>query len=473
MSKSCIVKRIALLISVLMIFAITVFPTVSYVITRTHPLANTFVPTTFPIGQLTLNKTVEHPLGSGYVIPDTIKFLFNIAFGSEYAGKTLNTESGESFIADSNGNISVAVNAGTSLTFNGIFAGTPVTITEKDILPGFSVKDNQIEKNVIISADDVSVVDFINVYSPAPAENNVSLNGEKILHGRPWQQGDKFTFLLEYHDGEKWLQLDTRTVEYDPQDDDFSKFDFTDVLSNLHFDSVGVYAFRMTEQVGDDESIVYDTTENHFNIAVTDDDMDGRLEISSVVASENAKAVEEQTGSYTVNVLFNNSFVSAPPPEGSAITSVTVKKTVKNVGTDCIGPENFEFVLEDAVGGRTELKTDENGEAAFELIYTEKDIGTHSYKLYEVNTALENVTYSDKIYDVSVTVALDDNGELKATVAIDGEITDDPVAHFENIYDADVEIPPTGDMSLPIIVVSLITSITVIVVFTKKRRKVI
>ena len=107
------------------------------------------------------------------------------------------------------------------------------------------------------------------------------------------------------------------------------------------------------------------------------------------------------------------------------------------------------------------------------MIYTEKDIGTHSYKLYEVNTALENVTYSDKIYDVSVTVALDDNGELKATVAIDGEITDDPVAHFENIYDADVEIPPTGDMSLPIIVVSLITSITVIVVFTKKRRKVI
>lgn len=471
MSKSGIVKRIALIVSALMIFTVAVFPTVSYVITQTRPLTNTFRPTPYPLGQLTLNKTVEHPLGEGYTIPDAIKFLFNIDLGSDYAGKTLSAENGESFTADDEGNISVAVKPGSSLTLNGIFAGTSVTVTETDILPGFSVKDGQNEKNVIIQPDAVSVVDYINVYSPAEAEKNVALKGEKILRGRPWQEGDKFTFLLEYHTGDQWVSLGTREVEYDPLNDDFNKFDFSDALSALHFDSVGVYAFRMTEQAGHDEGVIYDMTVNHFNIAVTDSDMDGRLEISSVTASENAQAVKEQDGSHTVSVQFNNSFVPLPPVEDSVASSITVKKTVKNVGTASIGPEGFEFVLENNVSGeKTELKTDKNGNAIFDLLYTEKDIGVHTYKLYEVNTAVQNVTYSDKVYDVTVSVAFDDNGELKAVVSVDGQMTDDPVVYFENVYDADVDVPPTGDMVFTVIVMSLASSIGIMYMLTRKRR---
>lgn len=471
MSKSGIVKRIALIVSVLMIFTVAVFPTVSYVITQTRPLTNTFIPTVYPLGQLTLNKTVEHPLGDGYTIPDAIKFLFNIALGSDYAGKTLRAENGESFTADGAGNISVSVKPGASLTLNGIFAGTSVTVTETDILPGFSVKGGQNEKNVIIQPDSVSVVDYINVYSPAKAENNVSVKGEKILHGRPWQDGDKFTFLLEYHTGEQWVSLGTRDVEYDPLNDAFNKFDFTDAILDLSFDAVGVYAFRMTEQTGQNEGVTYDTTVNHFNVAVTDVDMDGKLEISSVTAFENARAFREQDGSHTVNVLFNNSFTPPPPVEGSASASVTVKKTVKNVGTASLGPEGFEFVLENDVSGeKTELKTDKNGNAIFDLIYTENDIGVHTYKLYEVNTAVQNVTYSDKVYDVTVSVAFDDNGELKAVVSVDGQMTDDPVVYFENVYDADVDVPPTGDTMLAAIVTMLISSILTMLVLTRKRR---
>lgn len=473
MSKAGIIKRIALIAAVLMLLCVSILPTVSYVITKTDPVINTFVPTTYPTGSLTLSKALEHPLGDNYTIPDAVKFLFNIALGADYAGKTVTTDNAGALTADSDGNVSVSLKAGASVTLNGIFEGTSVTVTEKDLAQGFSVKDGQISKNVIISADAVSSVDYINVYSPSDAENTVTLKGKKILHGRPWQNGDSFTFLLEYNDGENWLPIGEKTVTYDPDNGNFNEFDLTRELSSVAFDAVGVYAFRVTEKAGGDETITYDKTVNHFSITVTDNDMDGFLEISSVNASDNATAAENaENGGYTVNVLFNNTFTAPPtPPQGDVVASVAVIKTVKNVGTDTITPEGFEFVLENTeTSERSELMTDENGNGIFYLIYDETDVGEHSYKLYEVNTGIENVTYSEKVYDVTVSVAFDENGELCAYIAIDGELTDAPELSFENVYDADVDVPPTGDAALAVITASFAISAVAFALTYRKRR---
>ena len=474
MSKLNIAKRLALLLSLLMVFTASVFPTLAYVITQTHSVVNTFLPTTYPVGQLTLSKAVEHSLGLDYIIPDAIEFLFDITLGEEYAGKKLTTDSGDELIADSNGNVSVSVKPGSSLTLNDIFEGTDVKITEHQTLPGFTVKDGEVTKNAVIVADSVVNVDYINVYAPANAENTVTLKGEKILQGRPWQDGDKFTFLLEYHDGESWISLGTQSVEFDPDDANFNKFDFTAQLSDVAFDAVGVYAFRMTEQEGTDETIAYDSTVNYFNITVADHNMDGKFEISSVVASENATASEnEANGTYSVNVVFNNTYEFTPPQppvEGSASSRITVKKTVKNVGAEAIGPENFEFVLENIDSGdKITLKTDKNGLAVFDLLYTEEDIGTHNYKLYEVNTGLADVTYSEKVYDVTITVSRNEDGIMSADVLVDGEKTGDAVAVFENIYDKEVVIPPTGD-TLLIVLVALFAVSALAIRFIKRKR---
>ena len=185
MSKLNIAKRLALLLSLMMVFTASVFPTLAYVITQTHSVVNTFLPTTYPVGQLTLSKAVEHSLGLDYIIPDAIEFLFDITLGEEYAGKKLTTDSGDELIADSNGNVSVSVKPGSSLTLNDIFEGTDVKITEHQTLPGFTVKDGEVTKNAVIVADSVVNVDYINVYAPANAESELAGRASTKLRSSP------------------------------------------------------------------------------------------------------------------------------------------------------------------------------------------------------------------------------------------------------------------------------------------------
>lgn len=470
MNKHRIIKYSTFLLSIILILTVAVQTTMAFVVAGAPSVTNTFKPFESIVNDLLIRKTVEHPFGIDYVIPDHIKFDFEIALGAFYADTTIETTAGD-FVADENGVITLSAKPGTSIGIKGIDEGTEVTVTELQKLPGFTVKGGVAAQTVTVSADGVVNVDFTNVYSPEQVlPTNVRVTGTKVLEGRDWQDGDSFAFLLEYDDGSgQWKSLGERTVTYDAENAQFANFDFTDALSGIEFAAAGTYAFRMSEVKGDLDRVDYDETVNYFNIIVTDTDMDGKLEIGGVSASQNA-TVTNENGIYTVDVLFNNTFI--PVPDDVAV-SVTIKKTITALGDETIAPKDFEFVLKNVVTGEEiTVKTDEHGLADLNLIFSEADAGkTFRYELSEIVGDVVGVTYDTTVYTVDITVTLTDDNRLLASVTMNGEVVTDPVAEFVNTYKAP-EPATTGDDSNVMfhLTIAAISAVALVLLTVYRRR---
>lgn len=449
MLKNKMFRRLALLVSLLVLLTSTVNTTFGFIVTKTDSLINTFVPFDSVISNLLISKSVEHPLGDEYVIPDNIAFDFNVNFGSLYANTTIKTSNGN-LVADEAGSIQISVKPGKSFTVEGIDCGTKVIVTEiqKDG-SGFSVKDGTAIMEGIVAEDGSLKFEYVNIYTPASVQPvNVFVSGTKVLEGREWKSGDTFSFKLEQKQSdETWVAIGEKSVTYDAANAAFNQFDFTDLVQALTFDKVGTYNFRMTEVVGNLEDVDYDKSVNTFAIKVTDIDMDGKLEISAVNATQNAK-VTEQDGNYKVDVTFNNTFVPVVLNPDDIAVNINVNNTVENIGGSSISPAGFEFVLENTVSGEKQaLKSDENGNAVFTLPFTAADVGkTYTYRLFETNGGVSGVTYDTKVYDISITINLSDN-KLVSLITMDGETVNEVVARFKNIYnEGSAPAPSTGDI---------------------------
>ncbi len=452
MLRNKMIRRLVLLVSLIVLLTSTVNTTFGFIVTKTNSLINTFIPFDNNICNLLISKNVEHPFGDEYAIPDNIAFDFKVDFGSLYANTTIKTTTGD-IVADKNGSILISIKPIKPFTVEGIDAGTKVTVTEiQEDGSGFTVKDGTATMEGVVAEDGSLKFEYVNIYTPASVQPvNVSVVGKKILEGRDWQDGDSFSFTLEQKQtNDTWTTLGTKTVRYSADDPNFNCFDFSDLLQTLTFDKVGVYSFRMTEIVGNLENVDYDKSVNTFDIKVTDVDMDGKLEVSTVTAAQNAKVTETE-GKYKVDVIFNNTFIPAASEPDDIRVDIVVNKTVTNTGVSSIGPSGFEFVLENTISGEKQaLKSDENGNAIFTLPFTAADAGkVFTYKLSETNSGMVDVTYDTKVYDISIDISSDNGNKLVSTITMDGKKVDSAVAVFENIYYT--ELPAPEDVSVTIV----------------------
>ena len=442
-------KFLTIMISLFLVFVFSAGNTFGYIVTVTPSLVNTFKPIENIVNSLMLSKKVVHPYGSAYNIPDNVVFDFEIALGEVYAGYTFNTSDGEK-TADSHGKLNISVKPGSTASVEGIDAGTKVTVTELQNKNGFSVSGDA-SKEVTIEEDGTLLLDYVNIYTPEKVSPQISLTGSKILEGRKWQEGDSFSFLLEYDGGEdNWRELDTKTVTFKKNTENFNEFDFSNAVNSLEFDNIGDYRFRISEIKGNLEGVVYDETVNYFEISVSDDDMDGSLEIEGVSGSQNVTA-----SGNTLKVVFNNTFKpdDTPSKPDKITVDIAVSKTVDNKGTSAISPENFIFEL----AGEEEtdkiwFASDQNGLAIHTLTFSEEDAGkTFNYTLKEIDDEREHVTYSDKIYNISINISYDKaNNKLIADLVLDGNKTAEISAAFVNVYDYSAQntpIPSTSDKS--------------------------
>lgn len=143
-----------------------------------------------------------------------------------------------------------------------------------------------------------------------------------------------------------------------------------------------------------------------------------------------------------------NTFGAPDLPAGDAVVDVAVVKTVTSSGKDAIGPGSFHFLLKNTdTGDEHVMTTDVNGQALVRLAFYEEELGkTYRFTITEVNDAREGVTYSEQVYELEVTLALDDAGLLMPLCTLNGEQVSRVVAEFENLYTAPVSpVPPTGD----------------------------
>ncbi len=269
--------------------------------------------------------------------------------------------------------------------------------------------------------ENASAISFVNRYH-ASATDELYIEGTKqIKDNKKPLKKDEFTFHL-YESNERFSKRDFVKSANNAENGTF-KFD-----KALRFDKAGNYYFIVTEEKGEAKYISYDETV--YGIVVTvEDNHEGTLNVTK----KDVLVIAEQGNTSAEAISFTNDYV----PEDLTV-DFDIVKTVVNKGSEKIGPEDFEFVLNTLADGvaDTTVKSDENGKAKFTLTFDESDIGnTYTYKLTEVDGGKAHVSYSTAEYLITVAISLNENNELVATLTKNSEPVTAVVAEFENVYE--------------------------------------
>lgn len=246
---------------------------------------------------------------------------------------------------------------------------------------------------------------------------SVVFTGLKTFRGGRDLKAGEFSFILKNAAGEL-----IETVTNDAN----GVFTFT----AISYTKEGEYVYTLEELAGDDDNVTYDGTK--YTLTVTVADVNGQLTATTAVTVDN-EAREE----YGFLNIFTPDDVS---------TTIVVEKIVDNKTDEIIGRDGFLFDLYCNETRKTvTLTSGIDGLANFELTFTGEDVGkTYTYKLTEQKGDMPYMSYSKKVYNISITVGQDSQtGELTLTVTRDGEaITGN--ATFVNTY-AIPFVPETGD----------------------------
>lgn len=239
---------------------------------------------------------------------------------------------------------------------------------------------------------------FVNTYKPEGTSLVPQAN--KVLTGRDLVAGE-FSFVIKDHLGD--------VVSYGTMDAQ-GNISFTPI----NFQEAGAYTFTMYEVAGDLGGVTYDATGYIFTVNVTDN---GEGELVAVAAYPNG------------GITFQNTYT----PKAVSVQPTAVKildgKVLEN--------GEFTFVLADAQGNVISTATnDASGAVIFEMItYTQP--GTYHYSLYERAGEDTRYTYSSTVYNVTVVVTDNGDGNLYASHHIYRDGTEVGAVTFYNNYTPD------------------------------------
>ncbi len=273
------------------------------------------------------------------------------------------------------------------------------------------------EVSYILVNDNVDKATFTNVKND-PDAAIVVIEGNKTLVGRDMEDGE-FEFVLTDEEGNA---IETVTAGAS-KDGVKSYFEFDAIT----FDEAGTYIYYVSEVAGDDALIDYDNAEYKVVVVVTEGEAKLNVEVSYVLGND------------TVDEIAFNNVNNDPEP---AIVTIGGNKTL--VGRD-MEKDEFEFVLVDEDGNIIDTVT--SGASANKvkfdfdfdaLTFTEE--GTYNYTVYEKKGDIENITYDETVYEITVEVTYDGEGKLVADVTVDGN--EYAPLEFVNEYTV---IPEAGD----------------------------
>lgn len=303
-----------------------------------------------------------------------------------------------------------------------------VTYSREVYTATIQVSDNgkgQLEAKVSYTKGEQSVTEdvlsFVNTYRAS--KTSIVLSGLKtLLGGRDLREGE-FSFVLMDAQGNE-----IETVS--------NSADGTFTFAQIDFENPGTYTFLVEEVRNNVEGVTYDTTRHTVTVTVTD--QDGQLQANVLINDrEDVK-----------NLGFTNIFI----PDDVTVAVVTVQKTLDNRSDEEMGLAGFRFALEDLdTLDVVYATTDDSGIARFEMTFTSEDIGkTYTFKLTEVDTGIEDMTYSQSVYEIVVSIGQDpESGMLIIMVTRDGEETEEN-AEFVNVYEPKEEpTEPSDDPGNP------------------------
>ncbi len=313
-------------------------------------------------------------------------------------------------------------------------------------------------------------VNFTNTYNTTNV--NVNLNGDKELSGKLLGDG-QFNFILEETDSDFETIIENgenRNVANDADGAiDFGEFNYT---------TPGTYYYIIREEIGAEKGIVYDETEYHVTVVVTDM-LDGTLETSVTVE----KITKEGDATQVVQdeIIFRNAYTVT----GNATVEINGEKTLEGMELSD-GMFSFELYATDSeytIEGITpEIKENVNGKYSFLLEFLPEDAGkTFYYVVKETNAGLtiDGITYSTAEYKIKIDVLDNGEGGINTVVTVDGaEAAQEGNAvvitgiNFTNTYTPPVPvIPDTGDnANMARMIMLMCASVIGLVLITKDKR---
>ena len=403
-----------------------------------------FVNTDRGVGNLTVSKEVEHPLGSDYQIPADKKFTIHVTLegigitNATFHGARSNGAVTETTVTtDENGSFTTVLGHNEQLTIFGIPAGVTATVTEpqpgQGFTPSYWEEGKAGDGVVTIPKNATASVTVVNRYQSDPVDPvNIALTGTKVYTtaDADWN-GVEFQFQLQ-----KWADDGWKTIATATASEEKPTFDFNAALKAEEFTAPGTYYYQVLETNGGKtiNGITYDATLHTFGVIVTDQEMDGQLEIDKVTSFHTGKEFGTNAdGEWQIEITFRNSYDAT----GCDLV-LDVQKTLTNLsGSPLVSLSGFRFGLyEDGTLIATSELTDGVGKARFVLHYELADEGIHTYTLKEIvpEDPIRGMTYDQRSYEVVVEVIDNHDGTTSASiVSIDGK-TDFDTPVFTNVY---------------------------------------
>lgn len=394
-------------------------------------------------GNLVITKRIVHPFAT---TPDSMKnhvFKFDVTLSGYNDGDTVKAY----YSTDVDNKFDLTVNGGTisNLELRGnqsivilAKAGSKAVVTE-DITAmskGFSLGSVEPPANNIIATDNNVVYVFTNTYNPEAVNPDITINASKEFTGRPWNN-DQFTFALYKYDTvlAKYVEV-ANSRETITKAGDFGSV-ITAAIKAEEFDKVGTYHYSIRELVPDNTyGVSYDTVSRDFNVIVTDNDTDGKLEISAVT-NANHTSVAKNGNAYTVTA---DKFVNTYKADGIAEVIIEINKSVDTPDGITYSPEGFEFGVYNDTGELVSplYDTDANGKTQFIFTFNADGVNYQNNKVYnyvikETDTGLGGITYAK---DIPFTVTVKDNldGTISATTNIANTNNGVSVVDVTNVY---------------------------------------
>ncbi len=342
----------------------------------------------------------------------------------------------------------LAGDAGKGITYDEVRYEIVVTVADDG--------NGGIIATALINGGETTVLRFNNLYTAAATD--FDLVGQKALEGILALSKDSFSFQIFAANGNFEATGSALQTVKNGAD---GAFRFTD----LPLTSAGTHRFVVVESKSDPvPGVTYDDSIFCITVEVTDNGQGKLVAAAPVITKKGA-------GDKLDAMIFTNRYSAE-----DLTLSFSVEKTVTSTGEDTISPEGFIFQLEDTdTKAKLSAKSDAKGHAAFDLVFTEADLGkTFTYHLTEVNDARPDVTYSTAVHVITVKIGSTADGKLTAAITHNGKAADKVTAAFENIYNYD---PPaktgdTTDLGLWLAVMVVTGSALLLTIFDRKRKPV-
>ncbi len=413
-----------------------------------------FLNTVTTEGELIITKNVVHPFATAPQAMADKEFTLKVRLsGEDVTNRTfvLSRQSGNgSVTTDANGEFTVTLKAGEYVSVKDIPAETTYTITESNMPDGFELNSNA-SSNLTgeIPADSNIVATVVNDYSYDSVDSDIDVVINKELSGRDWLDFDEFEFeVLRYDSAARVAEtkLYGVTLTKNKQTDTY--------MLNETYTTEGVYYYLIREKAGADNiGMSYDTVVREFRVYVTDNDMDGKLEISKV---ENVLRTTVSGDAVNGFVVTANDFVNSYAAVGNDNVTIEVQKNITGgtfllngfkfglytYATDENGDPTDELVL------ATESSlTDANGKASFNLTFTAASVGkTFKYIIKEIDTGITGMAYDTTAYEVTVTVTDKLDGTISADATYAKIVSDTEKTPVTDIEFTNIYTPANGEL---------------------------